>query len=296
MSDNHWKVSIEEEFNKNPNLKKEDIESIKKWLSGQEHLPKIADHSIVMFLHATRFDVNRTQEVIDLHFTYRTLMKDIFTERDPDGEDIQKIMTCCRTVILPEKDNQGNYILWSNMFDSDLKKFKFASAGKLNIMTSDVLQLNEGTIPGVVYVYDVKNMGLSHLLSTPIKVLRHYVIYGQESSPFPVKAIHFINTNPVMDKLINLVKPLIKSHVWKIQFFHSNMETLYQHIPKEVIPEEYGGNAPHTSELAEKNLEEMRKYREWFLEEETIRVDESKRIDKKKSEQLANNFKKMELD
>lgn len=65
------------------------------------------------------------------------------------------------------------------MYDSDIKKFKFASAGKLYIMTADVLQLEQGTVPGVVTVYDVKNLSLSHLLSTPISTIRHYVVYSQ---------------------------------------------------------------------------------------------------------------------
>ncbi|XP_075227276.1 alpha-tocopherol transfer protein-like [Lycorma delicatula] len=300
MSDNKlssfWKVSIEDETKKNPNLTVDKIKEIRDWITTQEHLPNITDHNIVMFIHSCKYDLERAKLTIDLHFTYRTLMKDIFTKRDPEGDDVNLIRQCCKTTVLPGKDSEGNFVLWGHMYNSDLKKFKFASAGKLYIMTADVLQLEQGTVPGVVTVYDVKNMSLSHLLSTPVSIIRHYVIYCQDASPFPVKAIHFVNTHPVMDKLMTLVKPFIKSSVWKIQYFHSNMDSLYKHIPKDIIPQEYGGNGGSLEEICENNFEKLRKYREFFLEEEKMRVDESKRADKTRATALADIFKKLNVD
>lgn len=39
--ENPWKVSVKEEMNKNPQLKLEDIQNVRAWLSSQSHLPYV---------------------------------------------------------------------------------------------------------------------------------------------------------------------------------------------------------------------------------------------------------------
>lgn len=36
------------------------------------------------------------------------------------------------------------------------------------------------------------------------------------------------------------------------QYFHSNMDSLYKHIPKDIIPQEYGGNGGSLEEICGK--------------------------------------------
>lgn len=63
--------------------------------------------------------------------------------------------------------------------DPEPSHYSFTSAVKYFVMTSEVLQLENGTIPGIVVVYDVKHITLSHLMRTPLSLLTKYAHYAQ---------------------------------------------------------------------------------------------------------------------
>lgn len=84
--------------------------------------------------------------------------------------------------ILPNADPHGNHILWGSLVDSDPTHYSFASCVKYFTMTSEVFQLEHGTVPGFIVVYDVKNLSFSHLLKTPLPQVSKYTSYAQVRS------------------------------------------------------------------------------------------------------------------
>ncbi|KAJ8868674.1 hypothetical protein PR048_030213 [Dryococelus australis] len=61
-------------------------------------------------------------------------------------------------------------------------------------------------------------------------------------------------------------------------YVHSQTETLYEYIPKDILPKEYGGNAVSMKEISDHWMKKLVKYRSWFQEEEVrSKADESKR-------------------
>ncbi|KAJ8865745.1 hypothetical protein PR048_033266 [Dryococelus australis] len=87
---------------------------------------------------------------------------------------------------------------------------------------------------------------------------------------------------------------------WKLKIHCAGMESFYECVPKDILPKEYGGNAGSFSDLHKKTIEEMIQHRDWFLEEEKLRVDESKRPDRNKSVRnafgIVGSFKKLDID
>lgn len=58
-----------------------------------------------------------------------------------------------------------------------------------------------------------------------------------------LKEVHVINISPIVDTIVNFVKPFLKEKIRERIHIHSNLEDLYKFVPKEMLPEEYGGNA-----------------------------------------------------
>ena len=77
-----------------------------------------------------------------------------------------------------------------------------------------MLQLyQEGTSTGHVIVADLKGVVFAHLTKVIIAgpmVLKNFLHYLQEGMPIRLKGLHFINIVPFMDKILALVKPLMK--------------------------------------------------------------------------------------
>lgn len=59
---------------------------------------------------------------------------------------------------------------------------------------------------------------------------------------------------------------------------HSNIESLYEHVPKYLLPTEYGGEAGSIAEIMDYWERKLWEYREYLNEEINYRVDESKRV------------------
>ena len=83
-------------------------------------------------------------------------------------------------------------------------------------------------------------------------------------------------------------------------FVHDSFESLHKHIPKRLLPTEYGGEVESIQEIAQKWSDRLIEKREWFLEEMQFKSDESQRPAKaKNSADLFGNsgsFRKLDID
>ena len=63
-------------------------------------------------------------------------------------------------------------------------------------------------------------------------------------------------------------------------FVHSSLESLYQHIPKKLLPKDFGGETSSIAEIISHSLETVDKYRAFFEDEAQYGTDESLRVGK----------------
>ncbi|XP_046679516.1 alpha-tocopherol transfer protein-like [Homalodisca vitripennis] len=275
-----FKVTLEDEFKKNPELKAEDIQDVQIWIKSQPHLPPVPDLTIVLFLQACRWDLDTTKNTIDLYYTCRTKYTDFFSDRDPLSEEIQDIAKAVQVAFLPLSDPEGNRILWTRIVDPDPTNYNFIALIKYMTMTMEVFQLENGTVPGLVVVCDTDNFTTSHFPRIPFKHAKNNMHYSQNASSILLKMIHYINANSFIHKVFKIFKPLFRSAVFDMTQLHSNLEPLFQVIPKEIVPQEYGGKAMSLAEMNELNLKKLEEYRQYFKDQQVIVVDEKKRIRK----------------
>lgn len=75
--------TVEEEFKKNPELKKTDLDMLKEWHAKQPHLPPMSDSELILFLHSNYYRIEPTKTTIDTFYTIRTHVPEFFSNRDP---------------------------------------------------------------------------------------------------------------------------------------------------------------------------------------------------------------------
>lgn len=59
---------------------------------------------------------------------------------------------------------------------------------------------------------------------------------------------------------------------------HSDITTLYEYIPKELLPLEYGGNAGSIEQILDYWEKKLWEYRDYLLDETNYGTDETKRV------------------
>lgn len=129
------------------------------------------------------------------------------------------------------------------------ESFVFNDAVKAFFMVADVRLISPDPNPehladGEVPIFDMKGATVWHVLKVTLSTLRLYFKYVQEAHPVRVQQVHVYNCNALTNRIMALIRPFLKPEVAaRFQFHTPGSETLYKFIPKDVLPEEYGGNA-----------------------------------------------------
>lgn len=101
------------------------------------------------------------------------------------------------------------------MSTSDAELFDYPDTTKYCIGVLDVLLDENDRQPGYVVIFDFKDFNFGHLakLSMQLSLIKKEIAYVQDAIPFVLMAIHVINTVPVVESMMNLVRPLLNSEL-----------------------------------------------------------------------------------
>ncbi|CAH0564944.1 unnamed protein product [Brassicogethes aeneus] len=289
---------VEEEYKKDPKLKKEDVKKLMEWIDMQAHLPKVTELQVILFLHSCMYSNEQAKITIDNYFTVKTLCEDIFGNRNDlsvlDSQEIG-LMT-----VLPKKTPEGYIVILMKLIDCDPDKFVFAHQIR-NFDMNVIRHLNtQGTSEGVVIVVDMDGMVFGHLTKLNIIVMKKFMFYLQEAMPIRIRGLHYINVVSFMDKVMALIKPFMNKELLSMFCLHSDLVEFYKTVPIECMPKEYGGENETIQSLKEKERKSYLENKDFYNFEDSQKVDEKKRAGKPKNASdffgVEGTFKKLEVD
>ncbi|XP_066592371.1 alpha-tocopherol transfer protein-like [Prorops nasuta] len=295
-------VPVEEEFKRNSELKESDLQMLREWCGKQAHLPKISDNELILFLHSNYYRLEPTKNTIENYYTVRTHVPEFFSNRDPVGcKELRSIFSVMTILPLKQTTKEGYKIILGRLTDGDPSHYVYNDGMKFLCMVIDLWVILEGTMPGHVILFDTKDVALGHVGRLSPMGLKKYLFYLQEGMPVRLKGMHFMNTAPVMDIILNMMKPFMKKELMDMFRMHSTMESLSEFIPLDVLPNEFGGKAGPWKDLHDVEIQKLEKHRAWFLEDEkNNRVNEALRVGKGKNATdlfgVEGSFKKLEID
>ncbi|XP_077288517.1 alpha-tocopherol transfer protein-like [Arctopsyche grandis] len=293
---------IQKELNENVSTRDSDLQHIKEWMEKQPHLPNTWDDARLMtFLRGCKFSLEKCKRKLDMYFTMRTAIPEFFNDRDMSLPELQEIMQFVHIPPLPGLTPTGRRVVFMRGINKDFPTPNVADLFKMTLMIGDVRLLEESTgVAGDVYVLDASVATPSHFAKFTPTLVKKFLICVQEAYPVKLKEVHIINISPLVDTIINFVKPFIKEKIRERIFVHSDLESLYKHIPQEMLPEEYGGNAGAIADLNNAWKAKLESYGGWFKEQEEIKADESRRPGKPKTHDdlfgVDGSFRKLAID
>ncbi|XP_038213768.1 alpha-tocopherol transfer protein-like [Zerene cesonia] len=273
-----WK-KIREELNENPETRDKDLEHIKEWLKKEPHLPdEFDDQRLMTFLRGCKFSLEKTKRKLDMYFTMRTAVPEFFTNRDVTIPELQEILKIIQMPPLPGLTPDGRRVVLMRGLDKDAQTPNVADAFKLALMMGDVRLKEEiEGVAGDIYVLDASVATPTHFAKFTPTLVKKFLVCVQEAYPVKLKQVHIINVSPLVDKIVNFVKPFLKEKIRERIFIHGDANDLYKHIPQEMMPSEYGGKAGPMDELHNAWVKRLEEYKEWFAEQEDVKANEALR-------------------
>jgi len=80
---------------------------------------------------------------------------------------------------MPKRDQHGNVVMVGRVVDDDTSKFSYEDCLKSWFMLQDVTLLENGAVPGFVFVVDMKGCSLGHVTKMSLSSVKKYYMYIQ---------------------------------------------------------------------------------------------------------------------
>ncbi|KAK7604816.1 hypothetical protein V9T40_006002 [Parthenolecanium corni] len=282
---NQQKNKILEELNEtNPNKLEENKAIIQQWLKSQPHLPKNYDERILStFIRGCKHDLERVKRKLDYYFSYRAIMPDLFSDRDPTGEEFKLMKEYFIAFPLPELTASGCRVTFHKILSDDAGTFDIRVIVKYLLMLGEIRILEEPAFAGDLVLFDVGGAKASVISKLINPVVKRGVSCSQNAMPQRVKEIIVFNAPSYMDTGVNIVKMFVKQKIKERFNVYCDTESVYKHIPRESLPSDYGGKEKSIEALQSEWYKKLESYRSYFEEQELIITDETKRMNKPES-------------
>ncbi|XP_034949140.1 alpha-tocopherol transfer protein-like [Chelonus insularis] len=277
---------IRVELNENVETRDKDLEHIKEWLKKQPHLPdSFDDLRLMTFLRGSKFSLEKCKKKLDMYFTMRGAAPEFFSNRDVTRPETRDVLDLIYIPPLPGLTKNGRRVVVMKGKDKDIPTPNVAEAMKLVMMIGDI-RLKEELIgvAGDVYILDASVATPAHFAKFTPNLVKKFLICVQEAYPVKLKEIHVVNVSPLVDSIVNFVKPFLKEKIRNRIFMHSDITTLYDYIPREILPAEYGGDAGPIQDINNTWIKKLEDYGPWFKEQEALKSNEALRPGRPKTQ------------
>ncbi|KAJ9584957.1 hypothetical protein L9F63_020706 [Diploptera punctata] len=277
------------------------IQAIREWLDQQPHLPHdIDDGQLEKLFVRCKTSVERSKETLDMYYALKTALPEIFSNRDPT-QDWFKRVTNVRTFLpLPQSTEDLDRVTVAALLDPDPDKYSVEDSLKLIFMCAD-LRLRDDYFMSDILIIDLKNISVQHLAKYTLPIFKKLEACIFKGFNTRVKAVHVINAPQFVDATVNIAKQILKPKIAaRIHVHRKGADSLKNSLPVKVLPSEFGGEAGKLRDLWADWVKKMEDNREWFLEQERYKSDETKRpgksIDSGELFGFQGSFRRLSLD
>nr|XP_019550268.2 alpha-tocopherol transfer protein-like [Aedes albopictus] len=265
------------DLNEDPSQLESHLSVIRNWLKECKHFHGSLDDQILLaFLRGCKFSLEKVKEKLALFYWIRTTLPEVTQNRDPYDDHVLEVIRLGVGISLPKTVNPTDpKIFVIRVAQFDLTKITFVDVIKGGTLINDVLMRDDDqmVICGMILVIDLAGVTASHLFQFDYEFLKQVAVLYQDASPLRMQGIHILNPPPGMQTVVNMFNSLLstKNKNKRIFVHGSNLESLHNHLAKDVLPKEYGGTLGPIQTFVEEWELKLKANRDYLLEMSDLR-------------------------
>ncbi|XP_062554101.1 alpha-tocopherol transfer protein-like [Armigeres subalbatus] len=276
------------ELNEVPERIHEDLKILRQWIAQSPHLrPRVDDQFLVAFLRGCKYSLERTKAKLDLYYTVRTVCPELIRTRDPENVRTRAIIRLGVGLPLPHTATPDSpRIVLVRPAAYNTSQFSIEEVIRVSTMTHDIMLIEDDNfvIAGQIGILDLANVTVDHFLQFSPTFVKKMTMMSQEASPLRQKGFHYINTPCGFEVVFNMFKGFMSEKNQSRLYVHGqDLESFYRHVPRRLLPAEYGGDAGPLQDLIFNWEKKLVSYRDYFLQEDQYGTDEKKRLGQPKN-------------
>ncbi|XP_055532754.1 retinol-binding protein pinta-like [Wyeomyia smithii] len=270
------------ELNERPERIQEDLNAFRQWIAKTAYMrSRIDDQFLIAFLRGCKYSLERAKEKLDMFYTVRTMSPELIRGRDPEDPKTLEIIRLGVGLALPNTESPDSprvILIRPAMYDP--AKYTIEDVIRVSTMANDLMMVEDDNfvIAGQIGILDLANVTMAHFLQFSPSFVKKMTMMSQEASPLRQKGFHYINTPSGFELVFNMFKNFMSEKNKSRLYVHGHdLESLYEHVPKRLLPAEYGGEAGPIQDIINRAEKKFLANREYFLEEDQYGTDERKR-------------------
>ncbi|XP_019374594.1 PREDICTED: alpha-tocopherol transfer protein [Gavialis gangeticus] len=156
--------------------------------------------------------------------------------------------------VLRSRDPHGSRVLIYRIGQWDPKMFTAYDVFRVSLITSElIVKETETQQNGVKAIFDLQGWRFAHAFQICPTVARRIAAVVTDSFPLKVRGIHLINEPLFFHPVFSLIKPFLTEKIKERVHMHGSnyIQSLTQHFPASILPQEYGGEEVSIEDLAQ---------------------------------------------
>ncbi|CAG9784536.1 unnamed protein product [Diatraea saccharalis] len=288
-----------EELNENPKQISNDLGQIKEWICKQPHLKaRTDDQWLLGLLRACKFSLEKAKNKIDLYYTLRTTAPDITLRLKPSQPEFIDFLKIGTVLILPKPKTSlipSVILIRAGLYDPQINSVADVMCILYYLVQILVMEDDTATVLGTKILVDYEGVSMSHLIQANPSLLKKMTAVAQDSMPLRLKGSHHYNLPSGIEVIFSLISGFLNEKAKERLRIHKKVDELFEFLPKEIIPAEYGGDGKTMQEIVEYWVSKINEYKSWMQQEEQLGTDESKRVKDSNSE-FVGSFRTLDID
>ncbi|XP_071660177.1 alpha-tocopherol transfer protein isoform X2 [Patagioenas fasciata] len=209
---------------------------------GQRWPQPLSDSFLVRFLRARDFHLDLAWRLLKNYQKWRIECPEISGDLNPSS--VLGLLQAGYHGLLRSRDPHGSKVLiYRIAYD----------VFRVSLITSELIVKEiETQRNGVKVIFDLQGWRFAHAFQISPAVAKKIAAVLTDSFPLKVRGIHFINEPLFFYPVYALIKPFLTEKIKQRVYMHGSnyMQSLTEHFPISILPQEYGGEEVSIEELA----------------------------------------------
>lgn len=252
------------------------IEELRTWILENKdlHAPT-DDFTILRFLRACKFNMERTKYKFRNFYKQRSVLPDWYGTRDPFLPEVQEMLNLGVFLPLRKLNSDGKMVVVIRAAVHNPSKHKQSDVLKAGLMILDLAMRDSESVSihGIIAILDLDGVTAGHALQLQPSLIKNLVHAWQGCYPLRIQSLDFVNAPVYVNVVLKIFRSFMTAKLKSRVHVHMRgMKAFCSKLPPSILPVEYGGTDGTLMDLIEYWKAAAEDNKQWFAKEEEYKM------------------------
>ena len=194
------------------------MRALREWIAKQPHLnARTDDQFLVTFLRGSKHSLERAKEKLDLFYTIRTSMPEIFQDYDPASPRNRELIRIGSMLPLPNPVTPDGPRILMMRYTYEPGEFTMMELIRYQTWISSILMKEDDNmiIGGQMGLIDFKGASMGHFTQFTPALMKKFALMTQDANPMRMKSFNYMNVPSFFESVFNFFKTFLNEKIKK---------------------------------------------------------------------------------